>query len=70
MGRYQPAIATSAPERLECQPGQWINYNGAVGRYMGRRKGTVWIAWGATARKRFPAFAATFRGTVALSNRP
>lgn len=60
MARYQAAICTSSPEALACQPGQWINYQGAIGRYMGRRKGVVWIAWGATARKRFPTFAAVF----------
>lgn len=59
--RYQPAIATNAPETLRgLQPGQWINYNGAAGRYMGQRHGVQWIAWGATARKRFARFAAVF----------
>lgn len=61
MGRYVPAIATDAPESLRgLQPGQWINYQGAIGRYMGQRNGCQWIAWGATARKRFVKFAAVF----------
>lgn len=63
MGRYLPAVATSAPETLaDLQPGQWINYNGAQGRFMGRTRGTVWIAWGATARKRFARFASAYHG--------
>jgi hypothetical protein len=64
MARYLPAIATSSPETVTGQPGQWINYNGALGRYMGRRNGCVWIAWDETARKRFPKFAAIFHGKV------
>jgi hypothetical protein len=59
--RYQPAIRTTAPETVRAQPGQWIAYGSARGRYMGQRNGCAWIAWGDTARRRFPAFAATFR---------
>lgn len=59
--RYQPAIKTSAPETVVAQPGNWIDYEGAIGRYMGRRNGCVWIAWGSTATKRFQQFAAIFK---------
>lgn len=58
--RYVAAIRTDAPEAVRAQAGQWINYNGARGRYMGTRRGCVWIAWGATATHRFPKFAAIF----------
>jgi len=61
--RYRAAIATDKPETLTgLQPGQWINYNGARGRYMGRRNGCQWIAWGGTATKHFDRFAAVFNG--------
>ena len=60
--KYAPTIRTSTPETVTGQPGQWIDYNGALGRFMGRRNGVTWIAWGATARRRFPAFAAAFTG--------
>ena len=60
--KYAPAIRTDAPETVSAQPGQWINYGTARGRYMGRRNGCVWIAWGRTATHRFPAFAAVFHG--------
>ena len=58
--KYRPTIRTDKPETISAQAGQWIDYNGALGRFMGRRRGVVWIAWGATARHRFPAFAAAF----------
>jgi hypothetical protein len=59
--RYQPAIKTSAPHELRnLQPGQWIDYDGARGRFMGVRRGSHWIAWGGTATKRFARFAAIF----------
>lgn len=62
MANYLPTISTTAPETLDnLQPGQWIEYNGVKGRYMGRRNGSVWIAWGATARKRFGAFADAYK---------
>ena len=60
--RYVPTIHTSNPELLSgLQPGQWINYEGAKGRYMGRKNGCVWIAWNGTAAKRFHIFARAFR---------
>jgi hypothetical protein len=60
--KYQPTIRTSNPESLSgLQAGQWIDYEGVTGRYMGRTKASVWIAWSGTARRRFPAFAAAFR---------
>ena len=58
--RFQPAIQTNTPETVIAQPGQWISYNGSRGRYMGRRNGDVWIAWGKTATHRFGKFAAAF----------
>lgn len=58
--KYRPTIRTSDPETVRAQAGQWIDYQGALGRFMGRRNGVVWIAWGDTARKRFQRFAATF----------
>lgn len=64
--RYRPTIATNDPHNLalfgRLQPGQWIAYGSARGRFMGVRNGTVWIAWAATARKRFADFAAAFHG--------
>lgn len=63
--RYVPMIHTNAPESLDCQPGQWIDYEGARGRFYGRAGGVTWIAWGATARRRFPRFAAVARPAMA-----
>lgn len=60
--RYRATIRTNKPETLDTlQPGQWIDYDGAQGRFMGRRSGTIWIAWGAAARRQFGQFAAAFR---------
>ena len=65
--RYVPMIHTSNPELLSgLQPGQWINYEGAKGRYMGRKNGCVWIAWNGTAAKRFHIFARAFRTSAVL----
>lgn len=61
MSRYLPTVATDNPEALHCQPGQWISYQGALGRFYGHARGAVWIAWGATARRRFPTFARVAR---------
>lgn len=61
MARYLPMIETDAPETLSAQPGQWINYQGARGRFYGRSRGTVWIAWGKAATHRFPTFARVAR---------
>jgi hypothetical protein len=60
MSRYLSTIATNRPEIISAQSGQWINYQGARGRYMGRRNGVVWIAWGKTASHRFARFASLF----------
>lgn len=61
MAKYLPTISTDAPETVRAQPGQWISYQGARGRYMGvSRAGNVWIAWADTARKRFAKFARVF----------
>lgn len=62
MAQYLPTIRTDKPETISAQAGQWIDYQGARGRYMGRRNGCVWIAWGATATRRFARFAAIYRG--------
>lgn len=59
--RYQPAIRTTSPETVRAQPGQWITYGSARGRYMGQRNGSAWIAWGTTATHRFPRFARIFK---------
>lgn len=62
--QYRRAIKTSAPETLggRIQPGQWIDYEGAKGRFMGWRRGVIWIAWGATARNpwRFRSFSQAY----------
>jgi hypothetical protein len=59
---YFPTIDIKRPQMLRgLQPGQWIRYEGARGRYMGRLGGVVWIAWGSSATKRFHIFAAAFR---------
>lgn len=64
--RYQTTITTDAPETLtQLQPGQWIRYGAAQGRFMGHRNGCAWIAWGGTATKRFSRFAAAFALTAA-----
>jgi len=64
MARYLPTIRTNDPDTLDgLHPGQWIDYQGARGRYMGRKNGSVWIAWGGTARKRFDRFALAFHVT-------
>lgn len=59
--RFQPTIRTDAPETVRAQPGQWIDYEGCRGRYMGQRNGNAWIAWGRTATHRFNRFARAFR---------
>ncbi len=69
MARYLPTVRTSHPEALEAlglQPGQWIDYAAGFaeptrGRYYGKARGVVWIAWGVAARKRFPTFARVAR---------
>lgn len=63
MARYLPTVATRDPHNLPdtLQPGQWIDYAGARGRWHGRARGVVWIAWGATARRRFATFARVAR---------
>jgi hypothetical protein len=59
---YFPTIQVKRPQMLRgLQPGQWIDYEGRRGRYMGRTGVVVWIAWGSTATKRFAQFAAAFR---------
>jgi hypothetical protein len=59
---YFPTIHIKKPQMLRgLRPGQWINYEGSQGRYMGRIGMTVWIAWGSTATHRFKQFAAAFR---------
>lgn len=63
---YLPTVKVTHPQLLTgLRPGQWIDYDGAKGRYMGRTGSTVWIAWGGTARKRFHIFAAAFRKEMA-----
>lgn len=62
--RYQPTIRMNRPETLKgYQPGQWIDYEGSRGRYMGARNGVQWIAWGKTATVRFTVFARVYRET-------
>lgn len=60
--QYRSRIKTSAPETLggRIQPGQWIDYEGSRGRFMGWRNGVIWIAWGQAATHRFTTFAAAF----------
>jgi hypothetical protein len=73
--RYQKVVIVSAADELGMpnwatiglQAGQWIKYNGAKGRFMGFRNGTVWIAWGSTATKRFATFAKAFKGPPLLA---
>ena len=61
-GRFQSTIHTSNPEELKnLQCGQWINYNGVLGRYAGIANGCSWIAWSQTAKKRFSTFAKAFK---------
>ena len=48
--RFQPAIKTNCPEALafggKLKRGQFIDYEGTRGRYVGNRAGVVWFAWG------------------------
>lgn len=61
--KYQSAIKTIRPETLHSlQPGQWIDYAGTKGRWMGERRGVQWIAWSKTATHRFRQFANAFKG--------
>jgi hypothetical protein len=47
---YFPTIKTAFPRRLTgLATGQWIDFQGARGRYVGRGKKTIWIAWGKVA---------------------
>lgn len=63
--KFRPIIRTNAPETLAgLQAGQWIDYEGTRGRYMGHNGRTVWIAWSGAARKRFPQFAAAYRASI------
>lgn len=65
---YLPKIKVTRPQQLRgLHPGQWIEYEGVTGRFMGRLGMTVWIAWGGAARKRFATFAKAFH---AQRNRP
>lgn len=49
--RFAPTLHTAAPETVSAQPGQWIDYQGARGRYAGRSPaGVVFIAWSRAAR--------------------
>ena len=60
--RYTTAIKTSTPETIEgVQPGQWINYDGARGRFLAVRNGVVWIAWGRTATHNWPRFVEAYK---------
>jgi hypothetical protein len=64
---YSKKIFVRQPQDLRgLIPGQWIDYEGATGRYMGRTKMTVWIAWGRTATHDFKTFADAFKRTETL----
>ena len=63
--RYQATVSISDTSHdgiaaLRMHPGQWVDYDGSQGRFMGLRNGCVWIAWAGTARKRFATFALAF----------
>jgi hypothetical protein len=60
---YQSKVKTSKPETLAgLQSGQWIEYLGNTGRYMGTRNGVIWIAWTRYARgKGFHQFARAYK---------
>lgn len=64
--RYAAAIRTDSPELVDGPRGQWINYQGARGRFCGRRDGVTWIAWGRTATHRWAAFVEAFKGTKGI----
>ena len=61
--RYQKAIHfTAARELVGLHAGQWVIMDGVqLGRFMGFKNGTVWIAWAGTAKKRFKKFAEAYR---------
>ncbi|QWY83632.1 hypothetical protein [Rhizobium phage RHph_X2_26] len=59
---YQKTVDIRRAEDIKgLQPGQWINYDGARGRFMGIKNGCHWVAWGETAKRRFARFADAFR---------
>jgi hypothetical protein len=64
---FTATVHTSAPETLSgrhLRRGQWIDYDGAIGRWVGvTNGGIIWIAWGNVARKRdmFRTICAAFR---------
>ncbi len=59
--RYLPKVKVTHAQYLSgLRPGQWIDFEGSTGRFMGRIGKTVWIAWGGAATKRFATFAKAF----------
>lgn len=59
---YRKTVRVNKAEDIrDLQPGQWIDYDGARGRFMGIRNGVHWVAWGSTATKRFATFARAYR---------
>jgi hypothetical protein len=65
--RYQPTIVTDTPDTLHGLPvGQWINYDGVKGRFVGWRNGVLWVAWGITASRHFKQFAEAFKSSARL----
>lgn len=68
--RYQSAIRTDRPETLDnLQIGQWVDYEGILGRWVGRRAGVVWIAWAGSARERFPRFVQAYKAAQGMGDR-
>lgn len=66
--RFATRIETDRPETLQSlQTGQWIDYQGARGRWIGRSGATIWIAWGgSTAGSRWARMVAAYRDVVRL----
>ena len=61
--KFQKAVKTSKPETLRgLQSGQWIDYEGAKGRFVGVRHGIIWIAWGKSATSYFTTFVRAYHG--------
>lgn len=61
--RYTATVKISRASELKgLHAGQWISMDGARGRFMGIGDGgSVWVAWGSTATKRFAKFASAYK---------
>jgi hypothetical protein len=66
--KYATRTITDQPETLQgLQTGQWIDYQGSRGRWIGRSGATIWIAWGgSTIGSRWVRMVAAYRDVTRL----